>query len=56
VLLNGTISIYLSLHTIQVLEERWNVIYILYMGIMIFFFFVAIYLSGYMVSGYTCGF
>ncbi|XP_052795089.1 uncharacterized protein LOC128228063 isoform X1 [Mya arenaria] len=48
VMVNGLISICLSLYTIKVLDENWNVVYIFYMGVMLFFEGVATYLSGYM--------
>ena len=54
-MVNGVISIYLSFVTIKVLEENWNIVYIIYMFIMLFFEGIACYLVGSMVSYIVMG-
>jgi len=49
VMMNGAITIYMSLYTLRVLDESWNIVYIIYMGIGLFFEGVSSYISGYMV-------
>lgn len=50
VMFNGVLSIFLSLYTIKAIEEEWNIVYMFYMAVMIFFEGV----SGYVFLSMVC--